>query len=300
MLCYGYHLGMEILGRTLSTEYEAFRASVESELNVDITYEAMGAEEASQIRFGRTRVNLGSSTSHIWMNLALPDDAFSSTAAHELAHVLQVILGHYKPMVRWEEPVGSFLSIVSERLDGATECIACDQLTAPYGLDASYSVAARYKVLLEELRTAQRSSPLFGSLEFASAALRYIRARFEQPVERLEKLKRGFEAKLPGVVVTADVLRQRVLACGLTTVDQRRDSMLILRDGLRLQGKVEILPPDRGRVSTDPWALDDSSGHVSWQMAISRIPPRPKRKTSPLHEGQGSPSSSKLLGLTSR
>ena len=232
---------MEILRRTLSTEYEAFHRSVEGELNLDITYEPGGGEE-----FGRSRVALKSSTADIFISLELPDDAFSHTAAHELAHVLQSLRGYYKPSVSSELPEDSAEANISIRLDEAIECIAVDRLTAQYGLDASYAVNARYRSRLEALRKAQRSSPALGTPQFGSEALQYIRASFEQPAERWERLRRGFELKLPDLVGTAEELRQRVLVCGTKTVDQRRDAMLILRDGLCLQGKVFVANPLTG------------------------------------------------------
>lgn len=233
---------MEILGRTLSTEYEAFHTSVKGELKLEITHEP----ETSPEDLGRSIADLKSSTARIWIRLELPDNAFSHVAAHELAHVLQDLRGYYKISVGSAILEGSGEAIVAQYLTEATECIAVDQIIAQYGLDGSYALEKRYDVWFEALRKAQRSSTAPGSGVFAARALQYIRGSFEQPAERWDRLRRGFEAKYPNVVETAEILRDRVLACGLSTVDQRRDSMLILRDGLGLQGIVSLSNPLTG------------------------------------------------------
>ena len=89
---------MKILGRAVNDCYEAFFASVKTELTgFPISYSAVGPEgiDGHGAFFGRARLDLSSRRIQIWLNSDISDDAFSHTAAHELAHIVLRLRGYY-------------------------------------------------------------------------------------------------------------------------------------------------------------------------------------------------------------
>ena len=195
---------------------------------------------------GRNRVDLQSRTARVWINVDLPEEAFVHVAAHELGHILQTLRGFYKTSIRSELGPGTPEYRIQTSLSGATECVAIDQMIRPLGLDPSFSVNERYNFLYKGLRKVGRSHPNRGSFVFASSSLGYSRAGLEQPPGHWDTLRRGFVRKLPEVAEIAEGLLVIVLETGLATVEQRRDSMILLRNELGLKGKVNIEDPLTG------------------------------------------------------
>ena len=222
----------------MSAAFDRFYASVESELT-PITYDF----EHSPGFNGRSQVDLDG-VAHVWLIPELSDPAYSHVAAHEVCHVVQELRGFDKLLI--PEASGSREMALQNSLASAVECTAVDSIVTSFGLDASRSVRGRFLGLRTDLRNI-RPTPVFSD-PFVKRVLAYVRSALEQPKVDWRIIRRGFRNKLPKVAEMAEGFLMELDRLDLQDRDDRHKAFLLLRDGLRLEGRIGIRNAQTGRV----------------------------------------------------
>lgn len=228
---------MEILGRRMNPAFDRFYASVESEL-IPITYDDLAPGRRVS---GESQVYLRKGLARVWLKSDLPDEAHSHVAAHEVCHVLQTLRGFDKLIM--PKARGSREGALQGALAGAVECTAVDKMIGSFGLDSTYSVGLRFNHLRTELLKLQPPCPQKFTDPFVMSVLAYVRSAREQPDNKWRILRRGFKNKRPQLAAMAEDFLTELEKLDLQDRDDRRKAFLLLRDGLRLEGTIEIHNP---------------------------------------------------------
>ena len=245
---------MEILGRVLTPAFERFHEDVKAELDViDISYEAIQADDRTGGRrglggyWGLTQFAPDLKSATIRLALNIGDGAFSHTAGHEHAHVLQRLRKYADIQV----PIGwgteSQQAKVTTTFSEAIECVAIDELLMGYGLDPSYSRQVRIQKLTSDVESVKLGPASLDSPRFIRSVLRYVRTALENPEVHWKDLETSIRRTWPDVTSLGDRMIIRPEEIGRTTRSQRRQSFLYLQDELGLRGRVVINDPETGR-----------------------------------------------------
>ena len=190
----------------------------------------------------------------IGLDVGVPDEAFSHTAAHKHAHVLQRLMGYMEvqlpPGVAQESEEGRVRTNLAE----AVVCVAVDELVQPFGLDPRYSVQRRLDIMMRNTETVTLKRHVTTNPRFVRFVLRCVRSALQSFGGDWPLVRSAMTSKWPEVASLGEELTSRLERIGRATRKQRRLSFEYLQAKLDLKGKVTLYNPTTGGAARSPYA----------------------------------------------
>lgn len=184
----------------------------------------------------------GSFSSVDWTADAVVISLHKGVPTHALAHVFGVALQHvrqrldlYPAVVRPEgtdAPVAGLVRSVLRELILAPEA---EMHLAPFNLDAEWETEQRHAGLKEMLRDVDAEWDQEGTPGHAFAALQYSHFSLTHPAELWESLREQMREKLPLSSESGERVLERVREHGWKTPGACLESLVAVRDELKLQ-----------------------------------------------------------------
>ena len=211
----------KILGRPLNDSFHRYFEHIEERVTAPVVFGQLNLDDvpgSAPRHWGGTMFSGG--VAHVWVDANLDDDAYSHTLAHEFEHVLGWI--EDKPTVYWNvKPRRLDDQVVrAARATGTLECVANDLIVTSYGLDSGYSTAIRYSDCISLLSAETFKDPKPGIPAHLIAAMTYVRAGLEQPVERFTEVRNLTRRRCRNLARDGDEIIARLRRAGFSS---RRD-----------------------------------------------------------------------------